>query len=109
MENLMVLSFESNGSVSAMHRDAFSLGFLGRQRIERASEIIFDDATQKWDLHVRVGIDFVPVSEARGFEGYDEARSMEVRWFELARLHGVQPTSVEGIGILNYLRSAQPN
>lgn len=104
--NMMVVSFAASGAVSAMHRDSFPLGFLGSQRIERASEIIFDEVTQKWDLHVRVGDEFVPVQEAKGFDGYEGARGMEVRWFEMARLHGVAPTSAEGIQILNVLRSS---
>ena len=104
--NMMVVSFEPTGGVTAMHRDAFPLGFLGKQRIERASEIVFDEASQTWDLHVRVGSGFVPVSEARGFDTYDGARMMEVRWFEMSRLHGVDPTSEEGIKILSVLRNS---
>lgn len=101
---LMVIDFRPDGAVEAMHRDKFNLSFLGKQTVKRASEIIFDDDTQKWDIHLAVGSDFVRIAEARGFENYDDARKMEVRWLEFARLHDFEPTSNEGINLLNVLR-----
>lgn len=102
----MVISVAATGVVEAMHRDTFPLGFLGKQSVQRASEIVFDEDSQLWDLRIRVGSEFVPVNEARGFESYETARSVEVRWLELARLHGISPTSPDGVHILCMIRAA---
>ncbi len=102
----MVIDIGPTGSVEAMHRDAFNLDFLGKQTIQRASDIRFDSDTQKWDIFLAHGCtdEFVGVNEAKGFATYEEARKMEVRWLEMARLHSVSPLSSEGISILNVLR-----
>ncbi len=47
-----VIDFLPNGHVEAMHNDAFTLAFLGRQNIERATEIKFNEESQKWDIHL---------------------------------------------------------
>ncbi len=102
---LMVIDFRPDGAVEAMHRDRFNLGFLGKQQVSRASEIIFDENTQKWDIHVGVGDKFLLVEGAKGFENYDDARRYEVRWLEQCRLHDFEPTSTEGQRILAVLRT----
>lgn len=102
--NLMVIDFRPDGAVEAMHRDRFNLGFLGKQSIKRASEILFDEETQAWDIHIAVGSEFILVEDAKGFADYDEARKMEVRWLEYCRLHDLEPTSTEGINLLKVLR-----
>lgn len=102
---LMVIDFRPDGAVEAMHRDRFSLAFLGKQTVKRASEILFDEDSQKWDIHLAQGDKFVRVEAARGFENYDDARKMEVRWLEYARLHDIEPTSEEGIKLLTVLRA----
>lgn len=100
----MVIDFRTNGEVEAMHRDTFNLAFLGKQSIKRASDIRYDEATQDWAIFVAVGEEFQEVPEARGFETYEEARKMEVRWFEYCRLHSLAPLALEGIAMLNVLR-----
>lgn len=107
----MVIDFRPNGEVEAMHRDVFDLGFLGKQTIRRATDIRHDEATQKWaihlaDMHADGPETFSLVDEAQGFETYDDARRMEVRWLEMCRLHSLQPRSPEGLTMLTVLRSA---
>lgn len=101
----MVLDFTPDGRVQAMHRDVFPLGFLGKQTIKRASDIQHDAETDTWAIHVAVGDQFVPVAGASGFPTYDAARRMEVRWFEMCRIHSVSPTSDDGAIMLKALRS----
>ena len=103
-DDFMVIDFRPTGEVEAMHRDKFNLSFLGKQTIQRASDIRFNDDSQQWDIHLAVAGEFVPVEAARGFDTYEEARKMEVRWLEMARLHDITPLSDEGTNLLRILR-----
>lgn len=103
-EDFMVIDFRANGTVEAMHRDKFPLDFLGKQAIKRASDIRFDEQAQLWDIHLAVDDKFVEVGTAKGFATYDEARKMEVRWLEMARLHDLDPMSEGGLNLLAVLR-----
>ena len=105
-DRFMVIDFMPEGTVEAMHRDTLNLGFLGRQSITRASDIRFNDDTQSWDIWLAEPgrIEFVDVSEAHGFDSYEEARTMEVRWLELCRLHDLKPLTQEGRNLLVVLR-----
>ncbi len=96
-----VIEFTESGEVTAMHRDSFSLGFLGKQSISRASEIMFNEDTQRWDIHLASPENgtFFP-TPASGFVGYNEARDVEVAWLENCRLHDVEALSDRGISIL---------
>lgn len=100
----MVIDFREDGGVEAMHRDSFNLAFLGKQSIARASDIKYSEDTQSWAINVAADDGFVEVPTARGFETYEEARKMEVRWFEMCRLHSVSPLGQEGLAILAVLR-----
>lgn len=106
----MVVTFNEDGEVNAMHRDIFDLGFLGRQEITRASEILFDEAQQKWAVHLPDGKGGYgrAILAARGFALYNEARDFEVRWLEHCALRGVEPMSFEGIAIANTERGFNP-
>lgn len=107
----MVIDFRPDGAVEAMHRDSFDLGFLGKQKIRRATDIRFDEAAQTWtiflaDCHADGPETFTIVEEGRGFPTYDDARKMEVRWLEMCRLHGIHPRSQEGTALLTILRQS---
>lgn len=106
--NFMVIDVAVDGAVHAMHREnVLTLGFLGKQSIRRASDLVFNEDTQQFDIHLAAGNTFLPpVPEARGFPTYEAARQMEVRWLEMARLHGVPPASPEGRTLLSSLRAA---
>lgn len=101
-----VIDFNLDGSVEAMYSDAFPLGFLGLQTIERASEIKFSEATQKWGLCLPLdhAKGFYAVRGAEDFNTYEGARRVEVAWLNSARLKGVRPDSETGLGILRQLR-----
>lgn len=104
-QDFMVIDFKPNGSVEAMHRDKFNLSFLGKQSIQRASDIKFNDDTQQWDIHFAIDGEFIPLDAARGFDTYDDARRMEVRFLEFCRLHDIIPNSPEGENLLTVLRT----
>lgn len=88
--NFMAVSFDTDGSVEAMCREAmFDLSFLGRQKIERASEILFNEDTQKWYFTYGPGLSRRTSQE---FDTYERAREVEVAWFEYCRLDGIEPT-----------------
>ena len=97
--NFMVIDIAPTGEVSAMHREQFPLAFLGNQKIERASEIKFDEESQLWDVALprdgaaeRSAVYWRVVDEARGFASYDVARKFEVRWLEECKLARVAPS-----------------
>lgn len=78
MEQVVV--FSPGGGVRSMHSDKFSLGFLGRQNIRRASDIRFNVDTQLWDIwFVHDGEYVEPTPEYARFPGYEAARDFEVR------------------------------
>lgn len=100
--NYMVIDFDPQGGAESMHREELlDLSFLGKQSITRASDLRFNETTQKWDIWVCVENDFkTPPPAACGFSSYSECRDVEVRWFEVCRRAGVAPLSSEGIGHL---------
>lgn len=108
----LVIDFFPYGGVEAMQSDKFSLSFLGRQQVRRATEIIFNENRQCWDIELilyndkdeRVGQ--VVYAEGRGFAGYDEARGVEVKWLNLCRVYRIEPHSVKGASMLIQARNA---
>jgi hypothetical protein len=108
----MIIDFAPDGTVQAQHNDKFPLGFLGKQTIERASDIRFNEETQKWDMYVALsgednnGVFYLPIGGA-GFDSYDEARKIEAQWLDLCRLVSVQPIGLEGTVLLMEIRQCQ--
>lgn len=109
--DFMVITFDENGGASAMHRDQMDLGFLGKQQIKRASEILFNEVTQLWDIYLPTALihdseGWVTDKNAQGFESYEQARSAEVAWLEMCAIDGVPPLSTVGVGNLCIVRLA---
>jgi hypothetical protein len=112
----MVLTFDDEGGVEALHRDAFDLGFLGKQKIDRASDIRFNETAQLWDIYLpatygpmTASAENIPkwetAPEASGFATYDVARAAEVAWLEAAALAEVEPLSHAGRWIMHKIRA----
>lgn len=93
----LVIDCKSDGTVESMYCDKFQLGFLGKQSISRASEIAFNTETQLWDIHVLSEQGEATHELASHFRSYEEARDIEVAWFNAARLAGVNPLSPRGL------------
>lgn len=103
----MVIDFAPTGAVQAMHREnVLNLAFLGKQKIVRATDIRFDTDSQKWGIWPRKpgaeAEDFMPppCDAATGFDSYESARDVEIRWLEQCRLLGVEPSSDSGTLVL---------
>lgn len=108
----MIIDFTPEGAAQAMHIDQFDLGFLGNKHVERATEIRFNETSQKWDIALprrgnMVGsnedaiIGFsVPFPEAEGFETYEGARQIEVLWLNRCRRWGIDPDTDAGRRLL---------
>jgi len=98
----LVIDFSPEGDVEAMQSDRFSLGFLGAQQVRRATEITFNELNQNWDISLCLYNEdgklagYHTLIEAKGFSGYDAARQVEVKWLNLCRLGGIDPSSEEG-------------
>ena len=107
MEEL-VISFEKNGSVNAMHSDKFNLGFLGKKKVVRASDIKHDPETDTWGIHLNDGTGSFTLTNPvlQGFSEYEAARKFEVKWLNMCRLAGVDATSVKGITRAGVLRDS---
>jgi hypothetical protein len=92
-----VILFDTSGGVKAMHNDSFSLGFLGTQRIERASDIRFDETTQSWGIWFFIDGRFVaPILLSHyGFDSYEAARNKEIQVMNESLLTGRLPTTVQ--------------
>lgn len=101
-----VIEFFPSGEVEAMHNDEFPLSFLGRQSIERATEIAFDPAKQAWAICLpNVLHGYLVVDGGEGFLTYEGARKVEVVWLNQCRMEGVSPDSPDGLVILSDIRS----
>lgn len=105
-----IITFDAFGGVEAMHRDEYPIDFLGKMTITRASEIVFDEETQKWGIVLvdpKLCAPGTAMPEAtKGYHGYDIARAVEVAWLDACRLDGVMPLSDMGLYHLNEARRA---
>lgn len=95
MEHVIVIG--PGGVVKSMHSDKFPLGFLGRQTIERASDIRFSEEDQKWGIWFNVDGQFVPPAKTThaGFDTYEGARDYEVRVMNESLKTGLCPTEID--------------
>lgn len=91
----MVITFGADGKVGAMHNDAFNLSFLGKRTIKRASDIVFNPESDKWDIFMNDGTGaFVLTSDSlKGFDDYEQARKFEVNWLNACRMQGIDGSS----------------
>lgn len=111
----MVIDFAPSGAVEAMHREnVLGLGFLGPQRIIRATDIRFDTESQTWGIWPRKpgseSEEFLPppCQAAAGFFSYETAREVEIRWLEYCRLVGAEPTTDRGVLVLESFAAKGP-
>ena len=101
-----VISFSPTGEAQAMHNDKFDLSFLGRQSIERATEIKFFGVTQTWTITFPDddGRHYRWTKECEGFPTYEGARKIEVAWLNECRAAGLEPMSKGGLQLLRGIR-----
>lgn len=101
-----VIDISATGRVEAMHNDSFDLGFLGPQSISRASDIRFDESSQKWGIWIVDNGEYLAPSDAlKGFRSYESARQFEVSILNVLRLNGTPPASKEAEDIIQGMRS----
>lgn len=104
----IVINIAEDGPVTALHFDEFDLGFLGQKKVERASEILFNEDSQDWRIEIP---DLTPRNPAfsgtppdvytiSGFSGYDVARAFEVDFLQACMKRNVSPHSREAEQIL---------
>ena len=95
MEHVIVIG--PSGVVKSMHNDKFSMGFLGNQTIERASDIRFDSETQAWGIWFNVDGVFVEPAKAshKGYSSYESARDHEVLVMNESLKTGLCPTEID--------------
>jgi hypothetical protein len=89
MNKEIVLDFSPSGGAEAMHFDHFPLSFLGKMKVTRASEIVFNQDTQSWDAHI-FGSGTLIVED---FPGYGIARHFEVEFVQTCRKIRQYPNS----------------
>lgn len=103
MAKEIVIDVHHDGKVEGMHFDQFDLGFLGKKRVERASDIVWDAMGEYWEIRVAQAQRETPQA-TQGFTTYESAREFEVAWFQECRKQGVSPDSEEGERIAIDLR-----
>ena len=101
----LVIDISPCGVAQALHMDFFNLGFLGKAKVERASEIHFDEGTQLWDI-ILPGHTLPLCYAVVGFEGYDKARGFEVIWLQNCRRLQINPYSFDSIEVAERLRES---
>lgn len=101
----LVIEIDCTGKTSALHMDGFDLGFLGDKAIHRQSDILFNAATQKWNIrYLLADGSSVSSDSLSGFSSYEEARHFEVKWLNDCRLTGDAPDGINGMSIAEMLR-----
>ena len=99
-QDMHVIDVTPAGVVTAMHNDAIDLSVVGPQRIERASEIKWDEKAQKWDVLLNVDGEFVLTCPVwSGFDSYEEARTFEVNTLNAARLYNIDPATMRAADV----------
>lgn len=92
----LIIDISSSGACQSLHMDDFDLEFLGNKKITRASEIVFNNDTQLWDV-------FLPEQgfniSTRGFKSYENAKDFEIAWLQQCRKLQIDPYTAEGEGI----------
>lgn len=108
-QDALVITFDESGGAESLHIDQFSLAFLGKMHITRATDIKFEDATQDWTIYLLDAQGENPALAWKGCKGlpsYDVARTVEVAWLNLCRINEVDPRDGEGHTYLNQARKA---
>lgn len=103
----LVLTFSATGQVDGLHMDKFDLGFLGDKSVRRATEIVFDETSQQWDIIMCLESGRHAAKSwpgQHGFANYEQARDVEVAWLNLCRSQGVEWDSVKGEDLLDEAR-----
>jgi hypothetical protein len=105
-QDALVITFDTEGSAESLHIDQFDLGFLGSKKITRATDILFDEASQTWTIYLLTeGKDpALPWKGCKGLPTYEVARSVEVAWLNLCRANDADPKSDTGHVYLNQAR-----
>jgi len=105
-QDALVITFDEFGTAESLHIDQFDLGFLGSKKITRATDILFDEASQSWTIYLLTeGKDpTLPWKGCKGLPTYEVARSVEVAWLNLCRVNDADPKSDTGHVYLNQAR-----
>jgi hypothetical protein len=83
----MQIRIEDSGEVMAMYSERFDLSSFGHRKIERVTEILFDEERQCFYIeHCFTGQQI-----AFGFDAYSEAVSYEHEWFDQTVARGEDP------------------
>lgn len=106
MKQPIVISVSPDGVVEGMHRDEFDLSFLGAQKIVRASDIRFQETSQRWRIWVNLQPErgqgkehYVWLVSTGEFDSYEEARDFEVLWLNECRMRDILPSEENRMGI----------
>lgn len=108
----LVIDIHEHGAVEAMHSEEFSLNFLGKQEIKRASDIRFNTDTQLWGIWVADYMESdepvfrTPIEAWEGFSSYKDAVDFEVLALNTLREANLSPFSTEGIHLAEKLRGS---
>ena len=89
-----VISISPNGTVQSLYLDNMPLKALGRQQVERATDIAHNNDTQCFDVYLLP--DRHLTDSAKGFVEYEHARKFEVTLLNICRLAQVTPQSTLG-------------
>lgn len=93
-----VIDFNAAGTVSAQYREGGrSIGFLGKQKITRASEVLHDFESQTFYVVIEEdNEDKIIPPCAKGFLTYEEGREFEAAWLDECRIAGASPLTFQG-------------
>jgi hypothetical protein len=93
----MVISVGRDGTTQGLYMDSMTLKSVGRQDVQRATDISFNNATQLFDVYMLP--ECTRLVSSSDFPEYELARKFEVTYLNTCRLAGVDKFSPEGLGL----------
>lgn len=81
MDNQHVINFTEDGKVTTLHVDSIDAILseeLGNKSVNRATDIVYNETTQSWDIGLILGGRTIFVTPLKGFSSYEGARQVEV-------------------------------
>jgi hypothetical protein len=109
MSKEILVDISGAGAMHGLHFEEFSLTSFGNAQIKRATDIKWNERSQRWDIHLLDhNENVVPhhPEHLAGFCSYEDARAHEVRYLQGCRLKGFSTVSAAGDELGNTLRAA---
>lgn len=109
MSKEILLDINGAGALHGLHFEEFSLTSFGPAAIKRATDIKWNERSQRWDINLLDRDENVVPHHPEhlaGFCSYEDARAHEVRYLQGCRTRKIGTVSAAGDDLGEALRAA---